>query len=226
MNRTITLLGFPAGQEFRVKTTAPNQLWPSDASCFFVVGWGWYYSIEVLDDFSGFVLASNLKPDMTANSISDMVEHGASRRLHRHAASAGRRPHQVAQRSRFRLPGAGLRGVSVHAIDPHIDCAPHHPQTNGKIERFHETLKARMNLLVYTSPEELRRTMQEFIEYYNYHRYHEAIGNLTPADVHYGRREQILRRREEQKQRTIEERLRYNLSRSNLKLTGELKSKV
>jgi hypothetical protein len=55
---------------------------------------------------------------------------------------------------------------------------------------------------------------------------HEAIGNLTPADVYYGRREQILRRREEQKQRTIAERLRYNLGRSNLKLTGELNSKV
>ena len=62
-------------------------------------------------------------------------------------------------------------------------------------------------------PEELRRTMQAFIEHYNYHRYHEAIGNVTPADVYYGRREEILRRREEQKQRTIAERLRYNLGR-------------
>ena len=63
-------------------------------------------------------------------------------------------------------------------------------QANGKIERFHETLKARMNLLVYTSPDELCRTMQDFIEYYNYRRYHEAIGNVTPADVYYGRREE------------------------------------
>jgi hypothetical protein len=54
----------------------------------------------------------------------------------------------------------------------------------------------------------------------------EAIGKVTPADVHYGRREEILRRRAEQKQRTIEQRLRYNLGRWNPKLQGELKPKV
>lgn len=224
LNRSITLVGFPASQEFRVKTTAPNQMWQSDASDYFVVGWGWYYSIEVLDDFSRFVLASDLKPDMTSDSISDVVEQAV--------AFTGMRQVPVEDRTKLLSDhGSGylarvfeeyLRMLSIR----HIYCAPHHPQTNGKIERFHETLRARMNLLVYTSPDELRRTMQEFIEYYNHRRYHEAIGNVTPADVYYGRREEILRRREEQKQRTIEERLRYNLGRSNLKLTGELKSKA
>ena len=224
LNRTISLVGFPASKEFRVKTTAPNQMWQSDASYFFVVGWGWYYSIEVLDDYSRFVLASDLKPDTTADSISDVVEQAV--------AFTGLRQVPVEDRTKLLTDhGSGylarvfeeyLRMLAIR----HIYCAPHHPQTNGKIERFHETLKARMNLLVYTSPDELLRTMQEFIEYYNHRRYHEAIGNVTPADVYYGRREEILRRREEQKQRTIEERLRYNLGRSNLKLTGELESKV
>ena len=224
LNRSITLVGFPAGKEFRVKTTAPNQMWQSDASYFFVVGWGWYYSIEVLDDYSRFVLASDLKPDTTADSISDVVEQAV--------AFTGLRQVPVEDRTKLLTDhGSGylarvfeeyLRMLSIR----HIYCAPHHPQTNGKIERFHETLKARMNLLVYTSPDELRRTMQNFIDYYNHRRYHEAIGNVTPADVYYGRREEILRRRAEQKQRTIEERLRYNLGRSNLKLTGELESKV
>jgi RNA-directed DNA polymerase len=224
LNRTITLAGFPAGKEFRVKTSAPNQLWQSDASYYFVVGWGWYYSIEVLDDFSRFVLASDLKPDMTADSISDVVEQAV--------AFTGMR--QVPIEDRTKLLSDHGSGYLARAFEEylrmlairHIYCAPHHPQTNGKIERFHETLKARMNLLVYTSPEELRRSMQNFIEYYNHRRYHEALGNVTPADVYYGRREEILGRREEQKQRTIQERLRYNLGRSNPKLTGELESEV
>jgi putative transposase len=222
--RTIPLVGFPASKEFRVKTTAPNQLWQSDASYYFVVGWGWYYSIEVLDDYSRFVLASDLKPDTTADSISDVVEQAV--------AFTGMR--QVPLEDRTKLLSDRGSGYLARAFEEylcmlsirHIYCAPHHPQTNGKIERFHETLKARMNLLVYTSPDELRRTMQEFIDYYNHRRYHEAIGNVTPADVFYGRREEILRRREEQKQRTIQERLRYNLGRSNLQLTGELEPKV
>jgi hypothetical protein len=58
-----------------------------------------------------------------------------------------------------------------------------------------------MNLLGYTSPDELRRTMQDFIADYNHRRYHEAIGNAPPADVHYGRREETLRRRAERKRR-------------------------
>jgi putative transposase len=224
LNRSITLVGFPAGKEFRVKTTAPNQLWQSDASYYFVVGWGWYYSIEVLDDFSRFVLASDLKPDMTADSISDVVEQAI--------AFTGMRQVPIEDRTKFLSDhGSGylarafeeyLRMLAIR----HIYCAPHHPQTNGKIERFHETLRARMNLLVYTSPDELRRTMQAFIDYYNHRRYHEAIGNVTPADVYYGRREETLRRRAEQKQRTIEQRLRYNLGRCNLKLKGELSPKV
>jgi RNA-directed DNA polymerase len=224
LSHTITVLGFPAMKEFRVKTTAPNQLWQSDASYFFVAGWGWYYSILVLDDYSRFVLASDLKPDMTAHSISDVVEQ----------AVAFTRMRQVPVEDRTRLLSDRGSGYLARVFEEylemlqirHIYCAPYHPQTNGKIERFHETLKARMNLLVYTSPEQLRRTMQEFIAYYNHHRYHEAIGNVTPADVYYGRREEILRRRNEQKQRTIQQRLRYNLSRCNPQLRSERNQKA
>ena len=71
------------------------------------------------------------------------------------------------------------------------------------------------------APEQLRAAMAEFIEFYNPRRYHEGIGNVTPADVYYGRREEILKRREEQKQQTLYERFQYNLAQKNNRATGE-----
>jgi hypothetical protein len=108
---------------------------------------------------------------------------------------------------------------------PHLrfaDCSPYHPQTNGKLERFHGTLKARVNLRVFTSPEALRTAVAESIECYNYHRYHEGIGNVTPADVYFGRREVILKRRKEQKQATLDRRFQYNPGQAPNQTRGEV----
>jgi transposase InsO family protein len=209
--REVKLQGFPAGKEYRVKTTRINEQWQSDASYFFVVSWGWYYLISVLDDFSRMILAWDLMMDMTAESIGEIVEQAV--------AFTGMRDVPVEDKTKLLTDnGPGyiakvledyLRMQSIH----HIRCSPHHPQTNGKLERFHQTLKTRLNVLVYSSPEALQRAMAEFIAYYNQQRYHEGIGNVAPADVYYGRREDILRRREEQKELTIQTRLRYNLGR-------------
>jgi putative transposase len=213
----------PAGKEYRIKTTRINEQWQSDASYFFVVGWGWYYLISVLDDYSRFILAWDLKPDMTTASISDVVEQAV--------AWTGMK--QVPVEDRTRLLTDNGSGYVARAFDDylqmlqirHLRCAPHHPQTNGKLERFHQTLKARLNLLVYPSPDCLRQAMHAFIEYYNHCRYHEGIGNVAPADVYYGRREEILKRREEQKQQTILRRLEYNLGRCAMQPEGEPNSK-
>ena len=217
--REVKLLGFPAGPEYRVKTTRINQQWQSDASYFFVVGWGWYYLISVLDDFSRLILAWDLKRDMTAASIGDLVEQAV--------AFTGMRHVPVQDKTRLLTdngPGFIAQALEdylhMQSIRP-IRCSPHHPQTNGKRERFHQTLKTRLNVLVYSSPEELHRAMAEFIEYYNHRRYHEGIGNVAPADVYYGRREEISRRRQEQQQLTIQARLRYNLGRANLQPQGD-----
>jgi RNA-directed DNA polymerase len=193
----VEVVGFPAGKEYRVKTTRTNEQWQSDASYFFVVGWGWYYLISVPDDYSRFLLAWDLKPDTTAQSISEVVQQAVE--------WTGMEKVPVEDCTRF-LSDRGL-GFLARALEEHLQmleirhiyCSPYHPQTNGKLERFHETLKARLNLLVFTSPEALRATMAEFIEFYNHRRYHEGIGNVTPADVYYGRREEVLKRRKEQK---------------------------
>ena len=78
-----------------------------------------------------------------------------------------------------------------------------HPQTQGKLERYHRTLKNVVKLDHYYSPEELERALKEFVHRYNYHRYHESINNVTPADAYYHRAEAVLRKREKIKQLTI-----------------------
>jgi len=94
----------------------------------------------------------------------------------------------------------------------HILAAPFHPQTNGKVERYQQSLKREVNQLPYELPSELERAIAAFVDYYNHHRYHKALGDVTPADVLNGKREQILQRRKEVRIRTINRRRDYNQS--------------
>lgn len=88
----------------------------------------------------------------------------------------------------------------------HTRGAPYHPQTQGKIERWHQTLKNRILLENYYLPGDLEAQIEAFVAHYNHRRYHESLNNLTPADVYFGRGQTILLEREKIKRRTIEHR--------------------
>lgn len=92
----------------------------------------------------------------------------------------------------------------------HIFASPFHPQTNGKLERYHQTLKKDVNQLPYEMPSDLEAAIVAFVSYYNYGRYHKALGNVTTSDVLRGRRDAILQRRKEIQAETIRRRRRYN----------------
>ena len=92
--------------------------------------------------------------------------------------------------------------LEVKSMD-HVRGAPHHPQTQGKIERWHQTMKNRVLLENYFLPGDLERRIGAFVDHYNNHRYHESLNNLTPADVYHGRGAKILKMREEIKKHTI-----------------------
>ena len=92
--------------------------------------------------------------------------------------------------------------LRAHALR-HLRTRPHHPQPTGKIERWHRTLKGEVTLVVHFSPDQLREAIHRFVDYYNRERYHEALGNVTPEDVYFGRKEAILARRRKLQIRTL-----------------------
>jgi len=197
-----------AGKEYHTKTTGPHQMWATDASYFRVVGWGYYYLVTVMDDYSRFILAWGLQRDMSADSLIEVIQEAID--------ATGMTDVPVEDRTRL-LSDNGAGYVSrafrdyLHLVGiRHILAAPFHPQTNGKLERYHQTIKREVNQVPYEFPGQLERAIADFVEYYNFHRYHKALGNITPADVLNGRREQILQSRKEVKEQTIQHRRDYN----------------
>ena len=103
-----------------------------------------------------------------------------------------------------------IRRCSPVITGPKKPAGHYHPMTQGKIERYHRSMKNVVKLEKYCSPWELQRALARFVEDYNHRRYHESLQNVTPADVYHGRRPQILARREQIKQRTLRARRREN----------------
>ena len=154
-----------------------------------MVGWGYYYLITVLDDYSRMVLAWRVQPSMASGCIIEVVQDAVEfTGLPTVPVEPG--PALLTDNGPGFLSRAIEEFLKMRAMK-HIVASPYHPQTNGKLERYHRTAKADINLFVYQSPE--------------------ALGNVTPADVYYGRRESILARREEVKRTGLESRRAANL---------------
>ena len=201
--------GFAAGKEYQHKTKRPNKMWATDCSYSRVIDWGYYYLATIMDDYSCYILAWDLKRDMTADSLIDVVQQAVD--------TTGMIQVSVKDRT-FLLSDNGSGYVSRAFGDylrlvgiRHILASPFHPQTNGKIERYHHTLKGEINQVPCDMPSELKEAIDNFVEYYNHRRYHEALGNVTPADVYCGRREDILARRKEARRKTLQVRHENNL---------------
>jgi len=197
-----------AGSEFHTKTRGPHEMWATDASYFRVIGWGFYYMVTVMDDFSRFILSWKLQTDMTSDSFIEVLQDAVDLTgmtevplEDRTRLLSDNGPGYVSRSFREYLHLVGIR---------HILAAPFHPQTNGKIERYHQSIQANVNQVPYDLPSNLEAAISDFVSYYNYRRYHKALGNVTPADVLHGRREQILLQRKEVQTQTLARRKLYN----------------
>jgi transposase InsO family protein len=193
-----------AADEFHTKTTAPHQLWQTDFTYLKVIGWGWFYLSTVLDDFSRYVIAWKLCTSMAASDVTETLDlalaaSGCTQAHVRH------RPRLLSDNGPCYIAGDLAEWLADNAIG-HVRGAPCHPQTQGKIERWHQTLKNRILLENYYLPADLAAKVEAFVNHYNHQRYHESLRNLTPADVYFGRGQTILLDRERIKRQTIQQR--------------------
>ena len=201
-----------AADEFHNKTTRPNQLWQTDFTYLKVVGWGWFYLSTILDDYSRYIVAWTLCTTMKAGDVTDTLElaleaSGCSSATVRH------KPRLLSDNGSSYISGDLAEWLEDQGMD-HVRGAPNHPQTQGKIERWHQTLKNRILLENYYLPGALEEAIAAFVDHYNHRRYHESLGNLTPADVYFSRSDGILKERRKTKERTLKQRRLLNLGRA------------
>ena len=193
-----------AADAFRDKTTAPNQLWQTDFTYLKVIGWGWFYLSTILDDYSRYIIAWKLCTNMTADDVT------ATLKLALEASGCNRanvvhKPRLLSDNGSSYISGDLAEWLEDHGMD-HLRGAPYHPQTQGKIERWHQTLKNRILLENYYLPGDLENQISAFVDHYNNQRYHESIGNVTPADAYFGRHTAIIEKRKKIKKLTTQNR--------------------
>jgi putative transposase len=193
-----------AADEFKDKTTAPNQLWQTDFTYLKVIGWGWFYLSTVLDDFSRYIIAWKLCTTMKADDVTATLEMALDA-SGLDKAKVLYRPRLLSDNGSSYVSDDLAKWMERHGM-AHVRGAPYHPMTQGKIERWHQTLKNRILLENYYLPGDLQAHINAFVDDYNHRRYHESINNLTPADVYFGRGQTVLLERERIKRNTIQNR--------------------
>jgi transposase InsO family protein len=160
--------------------------------------------LPILDDYSRYIIACKLCTTMRADDVTETLQL-ALQASGCDSARVVHRPRLLSDNGSSYISGDLADWLKGHGMG-HVRGAPNHPQTQGKIERWHQTLKNRILLENYFLPGDLERQIRAFVHHYNNCRYHESIGNLTPVDVYFGRDKAIIERRQKIKTLTIQNR--------------------
>jgi len=176
----------------------PHDHWHVDISYINIIG-TFYYLCSILDGCSRTVIHWEIQPQMQETDVEIIL-----------------------QRARERYPEAKPRiitdnGPQFIAKDfkefiricgmTHVKTSPYYPQSNGKIERWHKSLKSEcIRKKVPLSLEDARRVVEEYVHHYNNVRLHSAIGYITPMDKLAGREDEIFAARDRKLQKAREER--------------------
>jgi len=161
----------PADRPYANSVTRVNEMWQTDFTYCKIIGWGWYYLSTILDDYSRYILAWRLCTTMAASDVSNTLDDALSftgldqvRVKHKPRLLSDNGPSYIASDLADYLDDKGM---------DHTRGRPYHPQTQGKIERWHRSLKNQILLENYYLPGDLEQRIGEFVDYYNHERYHE-----------------------------------------------------
>lgn len=207
-----------ASETFEHPTKRVHELWQTDFTYFKIINWGWYYLLSVLDDYSRYIIAWKLCTTMKTVDVTTVLEMAFAKTGVTHV--------HVYKRPRL-LSDNGSCFISSELKDylygndmTHIRSKPYHPTTQGKIERYHRSMKNLILLDNYYSPEKLSAQIGRWVEYYNNHRYHESLDNVTPRDRYYGTDRELLEQRRITKLKTMKLRRQINKRLAIQSLTG------
>lgn len=197
-----------ARDRFAQPTRRVHELWQTDFTYFKVVAWGWYYLLTVLDDYSRYIVAWRLFTGMSSGDVKEVLDQ-AIEATGVEGVEVRHRPRLLSDNGPCFISkelGAYLAERSI----THTRSQPYHPMTQGKIERYHRTIKNVLLLQNHWLPGALEQEIGRFVHYYNHERVHESLRNLTPADVYRGRERAIESAREKLKRQTLRRRERIN----------------
>src|SRR5690606_8934235 len=193
-----------AADAFHTKTVRPNQMWQTDFTYFKIIGWGWMYLSTVLDDYSRYIIAWKLCNTMRAEDVTDTLDMALAAsgcdQAHVH-----HKPRLLSDNGPCYIASELADYIEAQAMS-HVRGAPMHPQTQGKIERWHQTMQNRILLETSFRPGDVEARSGAGVQHYSHSRYHETLDKVTPADACCGRAAASLKQRERIKPETIQQR--------------------
>jgi putative transposase len=171
-----------------VQPTQPHQHWHVDVSYLNIAG-TFYFLCSVLDGYSRFIVHFEIRETMKEGEVETIIQR--ARECH-----PGVTPRIISDNGPQFIAKDFKEFIRVCGMT-HVKTSPYYPQSNGKIERFHRTLKGDcIRQQTPLSLEDARRTVGNYIERYNTVRLHSAIGHITPKDKLAGREQEIFAARD------------------------------
>jgi putative transposase len=162
-----------------VQPLKPHQEWHVDVSHLNIAG-TFYFLCSILDGYSRFIVHAEIREKMEEIDVETIVQRARER-------FPGEKPRIITDNGPQFIAKDFKEFIRITGMT-HVRTSPYYPQSNGKIERWHKTLKGDcIRVTVPLSLDEARRIVADYITHYNEVRLHSAVGYVTPKDMLEGR---------------------------------------